>query len=98
MADDMKVERYRHETVELTVGELLEALGEFPAGTPVRVDVPLVPRSGEMRDSIESSGSHYVVSGVVLNDADHLRRDELVLQADFCSEWYVRPVGPGTEE
>ncbi|WP_127354009.1 DUF6225 family protein [Actinacidiphila soli] len=98
MADDVRVERYRHETVELTVGELREALNGLPAETPVRIDVPLYPRSGEMRDSVDSSGSHFVVSGVVLHDAEYLRQDEVVLQADFSSEWYVRPVEPSAEE
>lgn len=94
---DMKIERYRHETVELTVRELREALIGLPAEAPVRIDVPLSPRSDEMRDSVDSGCHHFVVSGVVLHDADHLRHDEVVLQADFSSEWYVRPVEPGTE-
>ncbi|MFH9044343.1 hypothetical protein ACH4FA_34120 [Streptomyces sp. NPDC017966] len=97
MADDVEIERYRHETVELTVGELREALNGLSAEAPVRIDVPLRPRSGEMRDSVDSGHSHFVVSGVVLHDAEYLRRDEVVLQADFCSEWYVRPVEPGAE-
>ncbi|MQS14768.1 hypothetical protein F7Q99_31565 [Streptomyces kaniharaensis] len=97
MADDMEIERYRHETVELTVGELLEALSELPAEAPIRIDVPLSPRSGETRDSVDSGVSHFVVSGVVLHDADYLYRDEVVLQADFCSAWYVRPVTPRDE-
>ncbi|MER5207586.1 hypothetical protein [Streptomyces sp. NPDC002825] len=98
MDDHMKVERYRHETVEMTVGELLEALSGLPAGAPIRIDVPLRPRSVEMRDSVDSGASHFVVSGVVLHDADHLHRDEAVLKADFCSDWYVRPVEAGAEE
>ncbi|MFE6805516.1 DUF6225 family protein [Streptomyces sp. NPDC057681] len=98
MADDMEIERYRHETVELTVGELREALGGLPAEAPIRIDVPLSPRSGEMRDSVDSGVSHFVVSGVVLHDAGYLPRGEAVLQADFCSEWYVRPVKPVVEE
>ncbi|MDH6709140.1 hypothetical protein P3T27_005886 [Kitasatospora sp. MAA19] len=87
MADDMEMKSYRHETVELTVGELRKALSELPADAPLRIDVPLRPRSGEMRDSVDSGVSHFVVSGVVLHDADYLRQDEVVLQADFYSEW-----------
>ncbi|MER5617543.1 hypothetical protein [Streptomyces sp. NPDC002215] len=97
MADGIEIEPYRHEAVELTVGELLEALRGMPAEAPLRIDVPLRPRSGEMRDSVDSGVGHFVVSGVVLHDADHLRQDEVVLQADFCSEWYVRPVEPRIE-
>jgi hypothetical protein len=93
----MEIERYRHETVELTVGKLGEALNGLPAEAPVRIDVPLRPRSGEMRDSVDSGVSHFVVSGVVLHDAEYLRQDEVVLQADFRSEWYVRPVEPSAE-
>ncbi|WP_327371019.1 hypothetical protein [Streptomyces sp. NBC_01217] len=98
MADDMGMERYRHQTVELTVGELLEALSGLPAAAPIRIDVPLRPRSVEMRDSVDSGAGHFVVSGVVLHDADYLHRDEVVLQADFCSEWYVRPAETDAEE
>ncbi|MER6444020.1 DUF6225 family protein [Streptomyces venezuelae] len=94
---DMNIERYRHETVELTVGELREALIGLPAEAPVRIDVPLSPRSDEMRDSVDSGCHHFVVSRVVWDDADYLRQDEVVLQADFASEWYVRRVGPGGE-
>lgn len=94
----MEIERYRHETVELTVQELREALNGLPAEAPVRIDVPLHPRSGEMRDSVDSGVSHFVVNGVVLHDAEYLRQDEVVLQADFCSEWYVRPVEPDAEK
>ncbi|MFB7209422.1 DUF6225 family protein [Streptomyces sp. NPDC056255] len=94
---DMNIERYRHETVELTVGELRKALIGLPAEAPVRIDVPLSPRSEEMRDSVDSGCHHFVVSGVVLHDADYLRQDEVVLQADFSSEWYVRPVEPSDE-
>jgi len=97
VGDDVEIESYRHETVELTVGELREALGGLPADAPLRIDVPLRPRSGEMRDSVDSGVSNFVLSGVVLHDANHLRHDEVVLQADFCSEWYVRPVEPDTE-
>ncbi|MFH8619987.1 hypothetical protein ACH4E8_33600 [Streptomyces sp. NPDC017979] len=96
MADEMKIERYRHETVELTVGELLEALSGLPAEAPIRIDVPLAPRSVEMKDSIDSGGSHFVVSGVILDDAGY--RDKAVLQADFSSDWYVRPVEADAEE
>uniref|UniRef100_A0AAU2K138 Uncharacterized protein n=1 Tax=Streptomyces sp. NBC_00049 TaxID=2903617 RepID=A0AAU2K138_9ACTN len=96
MADDMKIERYRHETVELTVGELLEALSGLPATATIRIDVPLRPRSAEMKDSIDSGAHHFVVSGVVLDD--HGYRDTAVLQADFSSEWYVRPVEADPEE
>jgi len=78
----------------LTVGELLEALRGLPAETPVRIDVPPGPRTGGMRDRVDSSTSHFVVSGVVLHDADHLYRDEVVLRADFASDGYVRPIGP----
>ncbi|MEU8763155.1 DUF6225 family protein [Streptomyces sp. NPDC048659] len=95
MADDEDIELYRHETVELTVGELRAALAGLPADTPVRVDVPVRPRAGAMRDSLDSGHSMFVVCGVVLDDSDHLRRDELVVQADFCTEWYVRPAGSG---
>ncbi|MGW8768167.1 DUF6225 family protein [Streptomyces sp. NPDC055815] len=98
MADHMKIERYRHETVELTVWELREALSGLPDAAPIRIDVPLRPRSDEMRDSVDSGASHFVVSGVVLHDADHLHRDEVVLQADFCSDWYVRPAETDAEE
>ncbi|GGN60159.1 hypothetical protein GCM10011579_025030 [Streptomyces albiflavescens] len=97
MANDMEIESYQHEAVELTVGELLDALSGLPAEAPIRIDVPLSPRSEEMRDSVDSGVSHFVVSGVVLHDADHLRRDEVVLQADFCSGWYVRPVESDVE-
>ncbi|MFF7633573.1 hypothetical protein ACFZB9_10545 [Kitasatospora sp. NPDC008050] len=97
MADDTRIERYWHETVELTVGELLDALSALPPEAPIRIDVPLIPRSGEMRVSVDSGIGHFVVSGVVLHDADYLDRDEVVLQADFSSEWYVRPVKPSDE-
>lgn len=93
---DMKIERYRHETAELTVGELREALLGLPSEAPVRIDVPQSPRTDEMRDSIDS-GHHFVVSKVVLHDVDYLRQGEVVLQADFSSEWYVRPGEPGNE-
>lgn len=63
----------------------------------MRIDVPLRPRSGETRDSVDSGVSHFVVSGVVLHDAEYLRQDEVVLQADYCAEWYVRPVEPDVE-
>lgn len=69
----MEIERYRHETVELTVGELREAFNGLPAEAPVRIDVPLRPRSG---DSVDSGHSHVVVSGVVLHDAEYLRQEE----------------------
>uniref|UniRef100_UPI003F4934B6 hypothetical protein n=1 Tax=Nonomuraea bangladeshensis TaxID=404385 RepID=UPI003F4934B6 len=85
VADDEQIERYRHETVELTVGGLREALDGLPAEAPVRIDVPLRPRSSEMRESVDSGISHFVVSGVVLHDADYRRQDEVVLQADFSS-------------
>lgn len=94
----MHIERYRHDTVELKVGELREALKGLPAEAPVRIDVPRSPRSGEMRDSICSGGHHFVVSGVVLHELDYLEQGEAVLQADFSSEWYVRRVEPDTEE
>ncbi|MFC5664110.1 DUF6225 family protein [Kitasatospora misakiensis] len=97
MADDTEIETYRHETVEMTVGQLRDALNGLPDEAPLRVDVPRRPRSGEMRESLDSGASHFVLSGVVLHDADYLVRDEVVLQADFCSEWYVRPVGSSDE-
>ncbi|MFF9193924.1 DUF6225 family protein [Streptomyces sp. NPDC014779] len=92
MSEHMKPARYRHETVELTAGELLEALRRLPADAPVRIDVPSAPRTAETRDEVDSGHGHFVVSGVVLHDADHLHRDEVVLRADFASDWYVRPV------
>ncbi|MFE5591415.1 DUF6225 family protein [Streptomyces sp. NPDC056549] len=95
---DTKIERYRHEAVELTVGELREALIGLPVEAPVRIDVSLSPRSAEMRDSVDSGCHHFVVSGVVLHDVDYLRQGEVVLQADFSSEWYVRPIEPSDEE
>ncbi|MEV7416349.1 DUF6225 family protein [Streptomyces sp. NPDC089919] len=97
MSDTTNIERYRHEAVELTVGELRDALLGLPADAPVRIDVPPNPRTDETRDSIDEGSSHIVVSAVVLNDADHLPRAETVLRADFASEWYVRPIEPKTE-
>ncbi|MEU8149776.1 DUF6225 family protein [Nonomuraea sp. NPDC048901] len=95
MADDMEIERYRHETVELTVGQLRDALNELADETPVRIDVPISPRCEELPDSVDlnsvdSGPHHFVLCGVVLHDADYLMRNELVLQADFASDWYVR--------
>ncbi|MGW3327611.1 DUF6225 family protein [Streptomyces virginiae] len=95
---DMRIERYRHDTVELTAGELRAALVGLPAEARVRIDVPSSPRSDEMRDSVHSGGHHFVLSGVVLNDVEYLTEGEVVLQADFSSEWYVRPVEPDSEE
>ncbi|MFD7400719.1 DUF6225 family protein [Streptomyces virginiae] len=95
---DMEIERYRHDTIELTAGELRAALDGLPAEAPVRIDVPWSPRSDDMRDSVHSGGHHFVVSGVVLNDVEYLTDGEVVLQADFSSEWYVRPVGPDSED
>ncbi|MGV9771428.1 DUF6225 family protein [Streptosporangium sp. NPDC003464] len=94
MADDVEIERYRHETVELTVGQLRDALNRLPDETPLRIDVPISPRCEELSDSVDlnsvESGPHnFVLCGVVLNDADYLMRDELVLQADFASDYYV---------
>ncbi|MEV7556190.1 hypothetical protein [Streptomyces sp. NPDC089795] len=95
---DMKIERYRHDTVELKAGELRSALAGLPAEARVRIDVPPSPRSDDMRDSVHSGGNHFVVSGVVLNDVEYLTDGEVVLQADFSSDWYVRPVDPDSED
>ena len=91
------LERYRHEAVELTVGQLREALAGLPDEAPARIDVPRFPRSGAMRDSVDSGTGHFVVSRVVADHADFLVPGEVVLQADFCSEWYLRRVEPPAE-
>ncbi|MFD8421773.1 hypothetical protein [Streptomyces sp. NPDC059466] len=63
-----------------------------PLREPVAAQAPVEP---EVR-VVDSGISHFVVSGVDLHDADYLMQDEVVLKADFASEWYVRPVGPGS--
>ncbi|TWJ08225.1 hypothetical protein LX16_4448 [Stackebrandtia albiflava] len=93
----MDIERYWHGTVEMTVAELRAALEGLPGDAAVRIDVPARPRPAAMRDRIDLDDDHRVVSAVLVDDADHLMKDEMVLQADFSSEWYVRPRNAGSD-
>ncbi|MEU5725069.1 DUF6225 family protein [Micromonospora sp. NPDC047738] len=87
MGGDQELERYRHEVREWTVGELRQVLDGLPGGMRLRIDVPSAPRS----NGVQEADRELVLGGVFVDDADHLARNELVLQADFSSDWYMRP-------
>lgn len=88
MVDGPDLERYRHEAEEWTVGRLRAALDGLPDDTSLRIDVPSAPRSNELN---KPDDREYVLGAVVLDDADHLVRAELVLRADYSAGWYMRP-------
>jgi hypothetical protein len=84
---DQDMERYRHEVEEWTVGELRQALDGLPDGMRLRIDVPEAPRSNDLQET----DRELVLGGVFVDDADYLAQNELVLQADFSTDWYIRP-------
>ena len=87
MDGDQELDPYRHEVREWAVGELRRALDGLPGEMPLRIDVPVAPRSNE----VQGEDRGLVLSGVFVDSADYLPREELVLQADFGADWYMRP-------